>query len=195
MERCSICGCKVHRNGDYAKPSVKGRSHATRHHYKIFPILYEDIAWNGYDLREIVSVSGLTNRGIPSYFRAHLDPDLNQESLTRHEAWKPIFGQVGTSQGHLRKQRIEPSDIFLFFGSFQKIITDNHKFQMKPKSSPMHVIWGWLQVDGIISVDKCDKGKLEWAIYHPHFHRPPDKTNTVYVAKGFLDISVSGVST
>ena len=33
MERCSICGCKVHRDGDYAKPTVKGRSHATKHHY------------------------------------------------------------------------------------------------------------------------------------------------------------------
>lgn len=33
MERCSICGCRVYRNGDYAKPTVKGRSHATKHHY------------------------------------------------------------------------------------------------------------------------------------------------------------------
>lgn len=32
-ERCAICGCTVHRNGDYAQPTVKGRSHATRHHY------------------------------------------------------------------------------------------------------------------------------------------------------------------
>ncbi len=32
-ECCAICGCKLHRSGDYAKPSVKGRSHATGHHY------------------------------------------------------------------------------------------------------------------------------------------------------------------
>jgi len=31
-EFCGICGCKLHRNGDYAKPTVKGRSHATKHH-------------------------------------------------------------------------------------------------------------------------------------------------------------------
>ncbi len=30
---CAICGCKIHREGDYAKPSIKGRSHATKHHY------------------------------------------------------------------------------------------------------------------------------------------------------------------
>jgi len=32
-ELCAICGCVLHRNGDYAKPTVKGRSHATKHHY------------------------------------------------------------------------------------------------------------------------------------------------------------------
>ena len=30
---CAICGCQVHRKGDYARPTVIGRSHATRHHY------------------------------------------------------------------------------------------------------------------------------------------------------------------
>jgi hypothetical protein len=32
-ELCAICGCKLHRDGDYAKPTVQGRSHATEHHY------------------------------------------------------------------------------------------------------------------------------------------------------------------
>lgn len=32
-ETCAICGCLVHRDGDYAKPTIEGRSHATRHHY------------------------------------------------------------------------------------------------------------------------------------------------------------------
>ena len=30
---CAICACKIHRGGEYATPTVKGRSHATRHHY------------------------------------------------------------------------------------------------------------------------------------------------------------------
>lgn len=30
---CSICGSRVHQEGDCAQPTVKGRSHATRHHY------------------------------------------------------------------------------------------------------------------------------------------------------------------
>jgi len=32
-ERCVLCGCRVHRSGDYAKPTTQGRSHATRHHF------------------------------------------------------------------------------------------------------------------------------------------------------------------
>lgn len=32
-ELCAICGCTLHRSGDYAKPTVKGRSHATKQHY------------------------------------------------------------------------------------------------------------------------------------------------------------------
>jgi len=33
LETCAVCGCKLHRNGEYAKPTVKGRSHATKHHF------------------------------------------------------------------------------------------------------------------------------------------------------------------
>lgn len=31
-ERCAICACPLHRGGHYAKPTVRGRSHATKHH-------------------------------------------------------------------------------------------------------------------------------------------------------------------
>lgn len=33
-ENCAICKCQLHRTKNtYARPSVEGRSHATRHHY------------------------------------------------------------------------------------------------------------------------------------------------------------------
>ena len=32
-EHCAICGCRVHRDGDYAQPTILGRSHATAHHH------------------------------------------------------------------------------------------------------------------------------------------------------------------
>jgi hypothetical protein len=30
---CMICGCPIHRKGEYAEPTILGRSHATRHHF------------------------------------------------------------------------------------------------------------------------------------------------------------------
>lgn len=30
---CAICNCLLHRGSDYARPTVQGRSHATRHHH------------------------------------------------------------------------------------------------------------------------------------------------------------------
>jgi hypothetical protein len=32
-EFCSLCGCMLHRSGEYATPTLRGRSHATKHHY------------------------------------------------------------------------------------------------------------------------------------------------------------------
>ena len=32
-EICAICGCILQRCGEYAKPTIKGRTHATKHHY------------------------------------------------------------------------------------------------------------------------------------------------------------------
>ena len=31
--KCKIYGWSIHREGEYAKPTIKGCSHATRHHY------------------------------------------------------------------------------------------------------------------------------------------------------------------
>jgi hypothetical protein len=32
-ERCGICGCRLHRAGGSALPTLEGRSHATEHHF------------------------------------------------------------------------------------------------------------------------------------------------------------------
>lgn len=32
-ETCSICGCELHRGGEYGTPTMAGRSHATKHHF------------------------------------------------------------------------------------------------------------------------------------------------------------------
>ena len=32
-QTCPLCGCTLHREGDYARPTPKGRSHACEHHF------------------------------------------------------------------------------------------------------------------------------------------------------------------
>lgn len=162
-------------------------------------IAYEDITWNNYNVGEIVE--SITKGKIAPNYRAHLDPDLNHSSIPRHQDWRPIFGQVGAAQGHLRNQEVGAGDLFLFFGLFQDAIIDNGKVKLKPKSSPKHIIWGWFQVETSIAVDQIDRFQYAWALYHPHFYREPSKSNTIYFAKKMLDIpsldknNISGAGT
>lgn len=32
-EVCALCGCKLHGSGQYGRPTIQGRSHATKHHF------------------------------------------------------------------------------------------------------------------------------------------------------------------
>jgi hypothetical protein len=160
---------------------------------KTSPIVYKDIFRDEYNVGEIVE--SLTKGKISSNHPAHLDPDIDETSISRHQGWLPIFGQVGNAQGHLRKEGVGAGDLFLFFGLFQETIIDNGKIKLKPKFPPQHIIWGWLQVEQCIAVDEIDRSKFAWAIYHPHFHRKPDESNTVYFAKRTLDIPGLGGKT
>ena len=152
-------------------------------------ILYEDIHQGEYNLGKIVG--DLTGNAINKNYKAHLDPDLNFENYPRFENWKPLFGQVNSAQGHLRNQHIDEGDIFLFYGLFRGVEIINNKIKYTSNSSPKHVIWGWLQIDKILPVDNVDKNIMNWALYHPHFNRARYKSNTLYIAKDFLDFKES----
>lgn len=150
------------------------------------PIRYQDIRWDEYDLGTIVS--DLTKGRIRPHHFAHLDPDLNSGSLSRGDSWLPLFGQTGSAQGHLRKNGVDQGDIFLFFGLFRDVNIRADHLEWNMNSTLRHVIWGWLQVGDILAVDSCDKSKFDWAAYHPHFHRSPERNNTIYVAKKELEL-------
>ena len=149
-------------------------------------IRYRDICWQEYDLGSLVC--NLTSGRIPASHFAHLDPDINSESLSRHSEWRPIFGQTGAAQGHLRNNSVQAEDIFLFFGLFRNVINNAGKLSWDTRSQPRHVLWGWLQIDEVLKVDSCDLSRYEWARYHPHFHRNSDANNTLYVARRYLTL-------
>lgn len=149
-------------------------------------IRYGDIHWKEYNLGSLVS--DLTNGRIPVSHFAHLDPDINHKSLSRHPDWRPIFGQTGAAQGHLRKNGVQAGDVFLFFGLFRNVMNEAGRI-VWDKSSPLrHIFWGWLQIDKVLTIDSCSRSDYRWAEYHPHFHRSSDKNNSLYIASRYLTL-------
>jgi hypothetical protein len=150
------------------------------------PIRYGDIRWQGHNLGALVA--DLTGGRIPASCSAHLDPDINRDSLPRHPDWRPIFGQTGAAQGHLQKNNVQTGDIFLFFGLFRQVIQVSGKLVWDTHSPLRHVLWGWLQIDQVLKIAECDMARYAWAEYHPHCHRHrgSETNNTLYVARRYL---------
>ena len=113
---------------------------------------------------------------------AHLDPDLCRETLERLPGWRPLLGQIGSAQGHLRNQGVGKGDLFLFFGLFRPAEFNGGRWQFLPDEKPRHCLWGWLQIADVLAVSDIDQKQLPWATYHPHFHCPPSASNTLYLA-------------
>lgn len=121
---------------------------------------------------------------IKSIPTCHLDPDLCKQYMKRDSRWHPLFGQIGGAQTHLEKQNFKEGDLFLFFGTFQKI---DKKFKFF--GNPKHVIFGYLQVEKILKVINNVKIPT-WMQYHIHndkSHREKKyQNNTIYVARKTL---------
>lgn len=128
-------------------------------------------------------VTDLTLGRHSSRDRAHLDPDLLRESLPRQSGWRPLFGQRGQAQGHLRNQGVGPGDLFLFFGLFRRVERREGAWRFVREARPCHVLWGWMQVGSVLSLEGPLPAGLEWARYHPHCQRPEASGNVLYLAR------------
>ncbi len=144
-------------------------------------IRYDAIHWQGHNLGNIVS--DLTGGRLGPSDTAHLDPDLNPASLPRGPGWRPLLGQTGAAQGHLRRHAVGRGDIFLFFGLFRQTRWEGGRLRWQTDAPRRHLIWGWLQVDDCVKVDDCAADELPWARYHPHFRIGQDANNTLYLAR------------
>lgn len=149
-------------------------------------IRYRDIQWPEGHLGTWVST--LTGNRVRSTHKAHLDPDLIASSLPREPGWQPLFGQMGSAQGHLRRCGIAVGDLFLFFGLFQPVIRNGRRWQWQPGAPRRHVLWGWMQIGEIRRVDQCSSSDYSWAQYHPHFRYAANNSNTLYIAAEKLNL-------
>lgn len=74
------------------------------------PIVYSDIQFEGMNVGELVSQLTRDPKRIRHF--AHLDPDLRSEAINRLPGWRPLMGQAGSAQGHLRNEGIQLGGIF-----------------------------------------------------------------------------------
>jgi hypothetical protein len=148
------------------------------------------LEWNGRGVSDIVSaLRGAQVTGV--HLDPDLDPDLKIKGKCRQPGWKGLFGQSGSPQSALSK--LQEGDLFLFFGLFSRVGEDARgiRYVSREKSAELNALFGWLQIETIISVTDANgvRTKYSWAAGHPHlqgcYH---DSKNTVYMGKEKLDI-------
>ena len=152
---------------------------------------------NGASIAQIVE--DLTHGRLRRGNGAHLDPDLRRDAIARAAGWRPIFGQAGAAQSHLARHQIGPGDLFLFFGCFRRAEQIGGEFRFVRGAPKLHVIFGWLQVGGVIRATDSVVAEIPWAFGHPHLAAPGRyKNNTLYFASDRLSsigIDASGGGT
>jgi hypothetical protein len=151
------------------------------------PLRYDGLSVAGVSLGKLLA--DLRPKKMKSEIFAHLDPDLDRNSLARPVGWRPMFGQAGAAQSHLRNQGVGVGDLFLFFGWFREVEKEDGRYQYVADSRDRHVIFGWLQVGECFEVKEPNKAP-EWVRSHVHFQREkPKKANEmVYAAAGRLSL-------
>lgn len=154
------------------------------------PVTYSEITSNGANLGSIVE--SITSGKITGSMHAHLDPDLERNSLPRAPGWMPAFGQVNSALSHLDKQGITIGDLFLFFGWFRGAEElDNKTIKISESANNIHAIFGWLQVGEIIDVGNNHEEVIRlkpWLSMHPHVNGIDSKYNKIYIASDKLSL-------
>lgn len=149
-------------------------------------IRYQDIQACDVCLGKIVN--DLTGGNIRPDRCAHLDPDLDRESIPRATGWRPLFGQAGAAEKHLQNQGVGAGDIFVFFGWFKQVEEVAGRYRYVPNAPGLHVIFGWLQVERRIPAHVLSEIP-DWAHGHPHCKQVPyARLDSLYVATKALHL-------
>ena len=150
------------------------------------PTTFGAINRDGINLGSLTS--DLTNGRITPHWRAHLDPDLDPGAVPRPDGWRPLFGQVDASLGHLKTSGVGVGDLFLFFGWFRPVDFVRGHWQFVRGSTSVHALWGWLSIGEVHDVSAVPASVRRWADGHPHLAGMPHRQNTLFVSGGALQL-------
>ena len=151
---------------------------------------YGDLHHGNVNIGQVVE--DLTRGRLDTRDGVHLDPDVRQDAIRRHNGWRGIFGQTGAPEGHLEKQGVGTGDVFLFFGLFRRVQETREGWRFIRGEPQQHILWGWLQIEQACKVDEIrGDGRFDWARYHCHFSWRGDPGNTLYVTTQQLDLGDS----
>jgi len=166
-------------------------SDGDNHNYSEF--VYKDLSGNCISYDRIIEQLAPSQRNLirEEYDdKCHIDPDIRKDIwLNAPLEWEPAFGQTDSAQGYLRK-KVDPGDLFLFFGWFRKVEQIHGVYSFVPKAPDLHVIYGYLQVEKVI--DPFDKGVNGYG-WHPHASKKSreKKNNALYLAQEKLSFEES----
>jgi len=142
------------------------------------PLRFADLAG---DLPSLVA--DLTRGKAAAARSCHLDPDIDPTQCRRKRGWRGALGQDGAAQGHLRRQQVQPGDLFLFWGLFRPVDKVAGKWAYAGTSE--HRIFGWLHVGEVVALGPDGSHALRrfpWLDQHPHVRRGWGPNNALYIA-------------
>jgi hypothetical protein len=160
---------------------------------------YRDIRFGDTNLGTIIE--DLSSKRISADRKVHLDPDIFKQHRNRKSDWKPVFGQTGAAESHLRNKGVSVGDIFLFFGWFKQCEYINGKLKYKKSAPDLHVLYGWLQVAKIARLSEYSaspdlftstylQSTPDWLKDHPHLiGENYGKSDTLYFSAEKLTIN------
>lgn len=98
------------------------------------------------------------------------------------------LGQMGATEGHLRKQGVGEGDIFLFYGWFRRVVKDQGRWSYDPKAPDIHLIWAYMETGEVLPLDTpvLAAGVSERYPFlerHPHLCNGVSGNNRIYLSR------------
>ena len=179
------CPSPIFPDGTIYSLPIPGDDHAAVHH--------GDLDHGNVNIGQVVE--DFTRGRLDARDGVHLDPDVRQDAIRRHNGWRGIFGRTGAPEGHLEKQGVGTGDVFLFSassGGWRRPGKVGGSSEANRNSTSGGVGSGLDRRAGCCRVDEIrGDGRFDWARHHGHFSRRGDPGNPLYVTTHQPDLGDS----